>query len=143
MQDDDQLDVIEIDKDLCDLLRQRFGQYRNVHVHCISITQWKPSYSYDFIVSALPFTAFDPDFVMTILNHYKNIIKNNGLISYFAYVWMAHIKKIFTWGEAKIKHVKNMEIMSQFRQSFQFARDLIFLNIPPANVYHLRMKKSQ
>lgn len=137
----DVLDVIEIDNDLCGILKEKFAEHKNVHIHCMSILDWNPDYKYDFIVSGLPFNSLSVDFVISVLEKYKKLIKDSGIISYFEYIWVSHIKKFFSSGQKKADYVKNISIMKNFIKSFEFDRDFVFLNIPPAYAYHLKVKK--
>jgi len=75
MGEGDLFDVIEIDPDLCDVLRDKFKNNKNVKVHCISISDWNPQYNYDFIVSSVPFNSFRSGTVKTILDKYEALIK--------------------------------------------------------------------
>jgi len=140
MKEGDLLDVMEIDPYLCELLAERFSEYKNVHIHCVSILDWKPQYRYDFIVSGLPFNSFSADFVQAIVDKYKTLIKNKGVLSYFAYLLATSIKKLFLTGEEKLDYRKNIDILSKFRKNFLLGMDIIWMNIPPAYVYHLKVK---
>ncbi|MFC1842681.1 class I SAM-dependent methyltransferase [Candidatus Dependentiae bacterium] len=136
---DDILDVIEIDPGLCDLLKEKFKKHTNVHVHCLSVLEWSPEYKYDFIVSGLPFNSFGAAFVQDVLDAYKKIIKTGGVLSYFEYMWASGIKKFFLTSEKKQDFLQNVNIRKDFIKQFGFDRDFVFLNIPPAYVYYLRI----
>lgn len=141
MKDGDLLDVIEIDPKLCEILKQKFGTYDNVHIHCLSVSDWNPSYQYDFIVSMVPFNSFDANLVKAILEHYKKIIKHNGILSFVEFALTSKIRKAFSIGAKKQNYIKNLTIRSNFGNEFQFDKDLVLLNVPPAHVYHLKIRK--
>lgn len=141
MKPDDQLDVVEIDSGLCNLLEEKFTRHKNVHIHCRSILDWKPPYVYDFIISGLPFNAFSANFVAAILQHYKTLLKPNGMFSYFEYIASADIKKAFLQGQKKEEYLKNLALTLGFLKKFIFDIDIVLLNIPPAYVYHLKIPK--
>jgi len=136
----DLLDVIEIDPKLCKVLKKKFKRYKNVRVHGVSILEWKPDCQYDFIVSALPFNSFNAQMVGFVLDKYKDWIKNNGVLSYVE-LRGARKKKYFLRGEKKQDFKKNMDARVHFKETFEFDKDRVFLNVPPARVYHLRIKK--
>ena len=144
MKDDDELDVIEIDKGLCDILLKKFKKHKNVKIHCVSILDWSPDYTYDFIISGLPFNSFDYKFVASILEKYKKIIKSGGIISYFEYLLTSTIRKVYALffysKKDRIDFAKNIQARENFRKVFEFDRDFVFLNVPPAYVYHMKMK---
>lgn len=137
LRDKDFLDVIELDEKFCDLLDKRFEKHKNVKVNCLSILDWSPSYKYDFIISGLPFNAFDPEFVEKVISHYKRLIKQGGMISYFEYIALAKIKLFFLTGEEKNSFSKTLTTTTGFRRKFEFERDPVIANMPPAYVYHL------
>lgn len=137
----DRLDVIEIDPDLCKILEQKFGHLENVHIYCISMLEWNPSYRYDFVVSAIPHNTFNVDFVNSILDKYQELIKSGGIISFIELMWMGKIKKTVLRGKKKREYAKTLDTMSQFRKKFEFTRDAVLRNIPPAHAYHLRIIK--
>lgn len=134
---DDLLDVIELDQDFCNLLTEKFGTRKNVNIRCISILDWAPLYSYDFIISGLPFNAFDLDFVVSILDKYKELVAPGGMISYFEYIALAKIKMFFLAGKQKDQFSKTLTTTTSFRNEFEFENEKIFANMPPAYVHHL------
>ncbi|EKD23436.1 MAG: hypothetical protein ACD_82C00040G0001 [uncultured bacterium] len=138
----DIVDVIEIDYGLCEILNKKFKNNKNVNIHCVSILDWEPGYKYDFIVSGLPFNAFDSFFVSNILEKFKNIIIDNGVLSYFEYALAGKTKKLFLFGDEKLDLINNIKMRKEFLKKFEFDRDLIFLNFPPAYVYHLKIVKN-
>jgi len=141
MGDQDLLDVIELDSNLCDILRKKFGTHKNVKIHCLSILDFKTDNVYDFIISGLPFNAFGSDLVSSIVNKYKHLIKNNGIVSYFEYMLTANIRKFFSMGKKRVDFVRSMKILENFRKKFLIERNRVFLNVPPAYTYHLQIKK--
>lgn len=138
---DDIVDVIEIDCGLCEILNKKFKNNKNVYIHCVSILDWEPGYKYDFIVSGLPFNAFDSSFVCNILEKFKNIIIDNGILSYFEYALAGKAKKLFLFGDEKIDLLRNIGLRQDFLKAFEFDRDFVFLNFPPAYAYHLRISR--
>jgi len=136
---DDLVDIIELDPILCGILEKKFNKYKNLQVRCMSILDWDPAYQYDFIVSALPFNAFESVLVAAILEKYKKLIKPDGIITYFEYIWLYDIKKFFLSGDQEIDFIATLDITTAFRDRFGFDTDIILLNIPPAYVYSLRV----
>lgn len=136
----DILDVIEIDTNFCEILNEKFEKIENININCLSILDWNPGYRYDFIVSGLPFNAFDADFVNMILKRYQELIRPGGIISYFEYIALAKIKLFFLRGEDKDKFSKTITTTAVFRSEFEFDQENVFANIPPACVHHLRFK---
>jgi len=141
MNPEDRLDVIEIDSKLSNVLKQKFEKYANVHVHCVSILDWNPAYQYDYIVSALPFNSFDAQTVEVVLHKFKSMIKDKGIISYVELMAMSSVKKSFLRGGKKRDFANNVAHRSDFCKKYEFDKDRVMLNIPPARVYHLKITK--
>ncbi|MCK5632352.1 methyltransferase domain-containing protein [bacterium] len=137
----DQLDVIEINSELCALLKEKFGKHKNVTIHCLSVLDWNPDYKYDFIVSAIPHNAFGVKFVNAVLGKYQELIKSNGILSYIEYLGLANLKKIFLMGSKKEIFLQTNKAMSSFRNRFEVDSEVVALNIPPTHVYYLQITK--
>jgi len=135
----DRLDVIEYNQPFVDVLKERFKDSPNVHIHCVSIIDWKPDYRYDFMVSSLPFNVFESGFVKAILEHYEDIMKPGGMISYFEYMVFPAIKKVFLTADKKTDFIKLHEILNQYRKKYEIDTAKVFKNFPPAYVHNLRM----
>lgn len=133
----DVLDVIELDTNFCELLSEKFKKRENIRVNCLSILDWNPGYRYDFIISGLPFNAFDAGFVQSIFKKYKELIKPGGIISYFEYIALAKIKLFFLSGKEKDQFSKTITTTTKFRSKFEFDEEKVFANMPPASVHHL------
>ncbi len=137
---EDRLDVIEYNPEFVKVLKEKFKSYSNVFIHCESITDWKPDYKYDYMVSSLPFNVFEIDFVQKILSHYEDIMKPDGIISYFEYMLFPKIKKRMLSQDKKDNFIKLHKVLSDFRGKYQINKKRVFRNFPPANVYNLRIR---
>jgi len=138
---EDHLDVVEIDPDMCEILQEKFDAFPNVSVRCISVFDWNPEYKYDFIISALPHNTFGIEFVGSVLDKYKDLIKPDGVVTYIELMFMGNIKKLFISGKKGDDYLKTQRVIAEFRDAFIFKTDTVLLNIPPAKVYHLKVKK--
>jgi phosphatidylethanolamine/phosphatidyl-N-methylethanolamine N-methyltransferase len=139
LKEDDVFDIIELDTDFCQRLQKKFKNYKNVHIHCLSILDWEPEQPYDFIISGLPFNAFKADFLRAIIEKYKKLIKEGGVISYFEYIALAKIKLFFLRGYEKKQYSKTLSASIDFRNEFEFEKNKVFANLPPAYVHHLQL----
>lgn len=136
---EDQLDVIEYNPEFVKVLEEKFKDYKNVHIHCVSIIDWKPDYKYDYMVSSLPFNVFETSFVKLILEHYEGIMKSGSIISYFEYLFFPSMKKELLSGNKKVEFIKLHDVLRSFRRKYEFGRTNVYKNFPPACVYNLRM----
>lgn len=137
----DQLDIIELEPNFCKVLQEKFGQMDNLHIHCVSILDWAPKYKYDLIVSALPFNAFPPKMVKEILDKYVQLAKRDGHVAYFEYIALPWIRSFFLNQQEKQTYAESATHLKQFRDKHKKERRRVFLNIPPAYVHHLKIKK--
>ncbi|MCK4517825.1 methyltransferase domain-containing protein [Candidatus Babeliales bacterium] len=140
LHENDILDVVEVDPELCKVLQAKFEEFKNVHIHNISILNFKKPYEYDHIVSGLPFNAFEISFVKEVLNKYQDFIINNGTISYFEYAILPSVMKlfmtIFLMNEKKQKRIAVFNEIQDFKNSFSFyKKNLVLNNFPPAYVH--------
>lgn len=141
MMPEDRLDVIELEKNLCVHLKDNFKKMGNVAIHCTSIVDFVPNKPYDIIVSGLPFNAFDSDLVQKILDKYISIVKDDGVISYFEYIFISSAKMFMTYGTSKENIKKIDKITSDFLKKYEFKKAKVIWNIPPAWVHHVRFHK--
>lgn len=132
----DHLDVVEYDASFCDQLRQDkdIGQNPKVTIYQISITQFLTTRPYDVIISGLPLNAFEPEFVDAILKKYVELIKPNGIISYFEYIGLEKIKKAFLFGESYRKFSNVLQQKASFVEKNKATSRSVYINIPPARV---------
>lgn len=135
----DTFDAVEISQEFCDVLHKKIDGNYDVNIQCASILDWEPDYQYDIIISTLPFNSLPLELMSDILDHMHTLIKSDGVFSYVSYAGVARVKKTFLWGIKKWEHVTKMEILDQFRKQYEIDTKLIFLNVPPIHVYHLRI----
>lgn len=134
---DDRLEVIEIDLELCGVLEKKFGNHKNVTINHVSILDWSPDTTYDFIISSLPFNSLGYDFVCQVIGKYLNLIKKNGAISYFEYMCLASIKKRFLSSSQRRDFIALYNCLTDFREHREIERVSVFFNFPPAYVYYI------
>jgi len=133
------VDVVEISPDFCSLLEKKFGNNPNISIHCTSITDWKPAYSYDVIICTLPFNSLKTSLMRNIINHLKGLIRPEGIFSYVAYAGVTDIQKHFLSGKAKKEHLEKMGVLRALREQYQIGSKTILANFPPIWIYHLKI----
>ena len=134
-----QVDVIEIDPEYVDLLQKRFASNEQVAVYNHNIVDWKPGYTYDYIISALPFTNMKIEDIEAILGSYKGMITNGGIISYIEHMWLPDIKGRFLSADKKEAYQKKRSLISSFKEASVFESVPVWVNITPVYVHHLRI----
>lgn len=138
----DHLDIVELNPSYCEVLKKKFINHSNVHIHCLSITDWDPNYQYDAVISGLPLNGFSPELVEKCLDVFKKVTKNNGTLSYFDYPTPPKIWTKILFGEKKRQLVKVLEIKERFFQTYGFKIETEKKNFPTANIFHFRINKS-
>ncbi|MCK4264954.1 methyltransferase domain-containing protein [Candidatus Babeliales bacterium] len=133
----DVLDVVEIDPNLCKILRDKFNSYKNVKIHCCSITDYSSPYKYDYIISTLPFNAFKLDFVKQVRKKFEELVNTGGCLSYVEYTISAWKQYLPFIKDKDIKGVVNY--LSKDRSTHSAEKRIVWLNVPPTYVYHQRM----
>lgn len=142
----DRLDVFEIDSRFVGLLRERLLGDKafkspgvTVRIHNRAIEDIDPAHKYDFIVSCLPFTNFEPRVVRQIFELYRTILKPNGTCSFYEYVLMRNAARIISGNSTeKLRVVGVGGVVQEYIARYAFRRDVVLRNLPPAVVYHLR-----
>lgn len=158
----DELDVVEIDPTFCELLKKKYADKPNVHVHCKSITEWSPDYKYDAIISGLPLNAFSPEQVEEFIRSFKTLAKDDGTISYFEYAFLPTLKVKFLStvktlgndvanllgttpdivedsGRNLVQFQKVLALKKAFYHTFGIDSETVYFNFPPARVLHFKI----
>ena len=121
-QKDTVLLVIELNKDLYDLLINKYGGTKNIYIihdSAENITDYINKFGFkyvDYIVSGLPFAAFPEDLSNAILSNTVKILKKDGKFITFQYTLLK----------------KNL--MKQFFKDIHTTYE--FRNIPPAFIFN-------
>lgn len=141
----DTFDIIEIEPEFCKQLENLIAHEKHegvVRIHCISILAWEPKNSYDYIISGLPFNAFEGEFVEQVIKHYKTLMQPDAVLSYFEYPIARIIKKAYLSLKKDkqdfIDFTHTHKVLSQFKKQSSLQEANIFFNVPPARVYHLQ-----
>jgi phospholipid N-methyltransferase len=139
MRPDDHLDLVELDPECCDFLRDKFSDDKRVRVICASVLDWKPDYRYDFIVSTLPFNNFSSKMVRQVLDHYLEISNEDALCSYVEYMGLGKVKEMFAKAPLKLDMEKRRKFLTRFHEGHLLEQSRIYQNFLPCYVYHLQL----
>lgn len=146
---DDRLIVCEINPDFVAYLRQRFEREPDfqrvrdqVTLHASSVTEIQGQAEFDGIISAIPFTSCPPELTRAILEHYRTLLKPGGTLTYIEYAYLRWIKQHIATGAARDRAQAVQHLLDHYIQSYQFRRDLVWLNVPPAWIRHLRFTEA-
>lgn len=138
MRAQDTLDIVESDPQFCKILKSKYGHHPRVSIHQISILDFRAK-DFDFIISSLPLNAFHSDIVDQMLFKYKNLSKPGGYISYFEYMGIGRLKKLYLSGEMQKDFCTTLSLKRSFVENYCREMDKIWSNLPPARVFHCQM----
>lgn len=146
---DDRLVVCEINPDFVAYLRQRFEREPafqrvrdQVTLLAVSVTDIQGQAEFDGIISAIPFTSCPPELTEAILEHYRTLLKPGGTLTYIEYAYLRWIKRRIATGAARDRADAVQCLLEQYIQRYQFRRDLVWRNVPPAWIRHLRFTEA-
>lgn len=141
----DTLDICEIDPALAGYLEDKLiagGPLKHHHADgrvrmlTMPIQQIDPTQSYDYIISGLPLTAFEPGDVKQILGIIQSVLSPGGVFSYFEYSGIRAVMSTFCPGATGRRVRAVSAILTRQIRSFQVRRKTVIRNIPPAVVRH-------
>lgn len=140
----DRFDVVELNPSFVSVLRGRFESeppWRAASdlttIHQLPLQEFVPAAPYDFVISGLPHINFPETIVEEILGCYSRLLKPEGMLSYFEYMYVRPIRKAVTLGidGQRIRRVDGL--MNSHLSRHRVRRDSILFNCPPAWVQHL------
>ena len=141
----DRLDLVEINVELADVVRRRFevdSRFRPAaelaEVHGVPLQEYDSPTPYDYVISSLPLNNFSAELVEELYESYFRLLTPGGMLSYFEYIGMRPLRRLFT-GQADRERVRRIsEIMAGYHERHRVATSCVLVNVPPARVQHLR-----
>lgn len=141
---DYEIDLVELNEEFCEILKNKFKNNSRVNIHCTDILKWKSKNKYDVVVSTLPFNSnyFTNQKVKTLLEKFEQIINPTGLLFYVEYILIGNINKLFLNKKNKKAYEEKHSTLKAFRKKHITKRLTVFLNIPPTYVYEIKINKN-
>ncbi len=140
IQADDTLDIVEMDRQFCKILNRKYGHLPNITVHEISILDFDQK-DYDVVISSLPLNSFNSNLVDQVLLKYKYLAKDGGYVSYFEYIGLGKIKKLYLSGKLQMDFKTILSLKDSFVSNYCTEKDKIWWNFPPARIFHCQMEE--
>jgi phospholipid N-methyltransferase len=145
LQPGDLLDVYEIDAVFSDIIVRRlqtdpsFSLVReSICVHNSPIEKIERRKRYDFIISCLPFTCFDPGTVRDIFEIYRDVLKQDGVCSFFEYVFVRKAARLVCGSAAERHRLSEVaKVVADYAVRYCYKRTFVLRNIPPAIVHYI------
>jgi phosphatidylethanolamine/phosphatidyl-N-methylethanolamine N-methyltransferase len=148
MRHDDELWMVELNPTFAAHLRSAFNDrpaFREAASRCHliegSVAQLGPlskDGQFDLIISGLPLNNFSSEDVQDILQAYAKLLKPGGILSFFQYI-LIRPAKMFVSGGPERDRLKGVgEAIESVLGEREFAREWVWVNVPPAWVHHIR-----
>ena len=142
---DDQLWMVELNPTFAAHLRTSFKEkpaYRDAASRCHliegSVQQLGHEGEFDLVISGLPLNNFSSDDVQTILQAYAKLLKPGGVLSFFQYILIRPAKMFVSTGPERDRLKGVGEAIEGMLGEREFAREWVWVNVPPAWVHHIR-----
>ncbi len=139
----DELHLCEINSELVEVLRQRIetepvfaGVRDQIFIHEMSVLDVKADRPFDVIISSLPFNVLPFELTQEIIAYYRRVLAPDGTFTYIEYIGGRTLKSIFT-PSAEADEVQRF--MGALQTEHSFRREVVFMNLPPAWIHHLRL----
>lgn len=145
----DVLHAVEINEKFVQFLRKRLdtdprlsrvkSQVEVIHAPIQDVDASQP---YDYIISGLPFNSFEVPFVESIFDHYRKLLKPDGVLAFFEYRWIREVSSLVITPEERRRIAQVGKRLSEYLRNHEFKRQTVFANVPPALVHYLRFQDS-
>ena len=89
-------------------------------------------------ISGLPLNNFSLDLVDEIYQSYERLLKADGTLTSFEYVWIRHLKMPFAKGAERDRLVKLTDYLEGKFRRYQIDEEVVLINVPPAVARHMR-----
>ncbi len=139
---DDKLVLCELNEKFVHHLQHRFetesgwaNVAHQVEFYTGSATDLEGEDRFDYIISTLPFTSLPADLVDTLFTRYRQLLKPAGVLTYIEYAYLRSLRTQLTPGDQMRRTNK---ILDEQIANFQFRRESVGANLPPAWVRSLR-----
>ena len=148
LRQDDELWMVELNPTFAAHLRGAFEEkpaFRSVASRCHliegSVEQLGPlgkDGQFDLIISGLPLNNFSSEDVRHILEAYGKLLKPGGILSFFQYILIRPAKMFVSVGSERTRLKDVGRVIEGVLGEREFAREWVWVNVPPAWVHHVR-----
>lgn len=144
----DRLDLVELNERFAQVLRDRLTSEptwqrvaNRVRVLELPIEMLPTDDKYECIVSGLPLNNFSCDFVAQVLGHFHQLAAEGCTLSFFEYVAIRKAKAMISSAAERKRLLGIEKLLADEFATWEFARQCVLANVPPAWVHHLRFAK--
>lgn len=141
----DRFDLVELSDSFVSTLYERFNRdppFRRirdrVRIFHGPVQAVQASEPYDYIISGLPLNNFSTPLVREIFASFQRLLADDGVLSYFEYLWLRDLRLPFLNRSERFRLLRIGYLFDAVLDRFEFRRDEVYVNFPPAVVHHLR-----
>jgi phosphatidylethanolamine/phosphatidyl-N-methylethanolamine N-methyltransferase len=141
----DTLDLVELNDRFVARLRERLATespFQKVAARTQlfhqSVEDLPVDAKYDVIVSGLPLNNFSVELVDRLIAALMSRLAPGGSLSFFEYVWIRNLKAAVSGRDERTRLSTIGRTINDLLARHEFHRDLIWTNVPPAWVHHVR-----
>jgi phospholipid N-methyltransferase len=145
----DRLDLVELNDQFVFRLRERLATeplFQRVaaqtEIYHQRIEDLPGEARYGTIVSGLPLNNFPASVVQQILETLVRLLRPDGTLSFFEYVGVRPLRSLAASGEERERLRGIGAAIGEARRQLAVRRELVWPNIPPAWVHHLRRNEA-
>ena len=145
MRPEDELWMVELNPTFAAHLRMAFTEkppFREAAGRCHliegSVQQLGQEGQFDLVISGLPLNNFSSADVHDILRAYAKLLKPGGILSFFQYILIRPAKMFVSVGPERDRLKGVGEAIEGVLGEREFAREWVWVNVPPAWVHHIR-----
>jgi phospholipid N-methyltransferase len=142
----DCLHIAELNERFVAILRRRFDReaaFRRAaaqtRIYHVAVQELCPDEPYDFVISGLPLNNFSSGLVREILDTFRRLLAPGGVLSFFQYLWIRDLRVPFAPLPERRRLTRVGHMINAYTRRFEFSRETVLLNLPPALVHHLRI----
>jgi len=143
---EDHLDLVEYSHPFVTLLGERFEKeerFRRVadqtRILHMALQDLPGEGVYDYVISGLPLNNFSPQLVQDVFDCFRRLIVPGGVLTFFEYLWVRGIKR-FVAPRSEVDRLTRVgTLLAEHLKHFEFRREKVWMNCPPALVHHLRL----
>ncbi len=144
----DRLDLVELNERFASTLRERLASEAawqkvadRVRVLQMPVEKLPTDEKYECIVSGLPLNNFSCDFVAKVLTHFHQLAAEGCTLSFFEYVAIRKAKALVSSAAERTRLLGIEKLLNDEFATWEFHRQCVLANVPPAWVHHLRFAK--
>lgn len=145
MRPDAELWMVELNPTFAAHLRGAFTdkpRFRDAASRCHliegSVQQLGHEGEFDLVISGLPLNNFSSQDVQNILQAYAKLLKPGGILSFFQYILIRPAKMFVSVGSERARLKRVGDAIEGVLGEREFAREWVWVNVPPAWVHHIR-----